>query len=536
MLVYANHITCCGVGAKEIIFKAIGVWTKEQLGFGLRPDQLKEDGNFNGERDGAPSRLRVVATNEEKPELYAWILTNADSAVRGRQWTTELGLKLTQGNKLELSCIVKTDELSTRIMEPVNASCPRVIGYIASNILQAQEAEFDDSVAGLDVKTVGQDHDSYRGLYAEIERQDRNRPLVLVSPDRDGNYLIDTQRLQHTLFGLAQVVVVSSGFNSYDMAGVLGQQWSAWDGAVNILHIPSSTDFVYSKLLLSDQIKEWGDTQHIRISNLLSWVTNNTNAHLQRERIRPEGVMQLALRRRLQIVQNKSGQLDVTQLMKELAQASQRQEETDNYFDELADGNAELENRIIELNDLLDKKEYETWSLKEQLTAKGASQASSFDADRLLNLVCQNASPSPADCLNTIQSLYGDKCVILDSAKDSAINMNCFVEGRRLLDMLRRLADEYRSKLIIGGDNKARTVFGKNEYAAKESETVMKNTEWKRARIFDYNGKLVEMFRHLKIGVGDDRTKTIRVHFYWDSAKQLIVIGYCGEHLPVASH
>ena len=84
---------------------------------------------------------------------------------------------------------------------------------------------------------------------------------------------------------------------------------------------------------------------------------------------------------------------------------------------------------------------------------------------------------------------------------------------------------------MAGGDIQARTVFGKNEYAAKESETVMANKAMKRQRTFTYEGQDVEMFRHLKIGVDDDVTRTIRVHFHWDSEKQKIVIGYCGKHL-----
>jgi hypothetical protein len=56
------------------------------------------------------------------------------------------------------------------------------------------------------------------------------------------------------------------------------------------------------------------------------------------------------------------------------------------------------------------------------------------------------------------------------------------------------------------------------------------------SRTFEYEGEQVEMFRHLKIGVDDDATKTIRVHFHWDAERERIVIAYCGEHLPVASH
>jgi hypothetical protein len=31
----------------------------------------------------------------------------------------------------------------------------------------------------------------------------------------------------------------------------------------------------------------------------------------------------------------------------------------------------------------------------------------------------------------------------------------------------------------------------------------------------------------------DNREVRIRVHFYWDSASLKIIIGHCGEHLPL---
>jgi hypothetical protein len=48
---------------------------------GLHPDQLRQDGEFNGYRGDMRSWLRVYATNEEEPELYAWVLKNPDETV-----------------------------------------------------------------------------------------------------------------------------------------------------------------------------------------------------------------------------------------------------------------------------------------------------------------------------------------------------------------------------------------------------------------------------------------------------------------------
>jgi hypothetical protein len=541
MLVYANHLSFEGAGAEEAIFKAIGGWLKEQLGFGLRPDQLKQDGEFNGYRGEMRSWLRVYATCEEEPELYAWVLKNPDEIVRGRQWITELGLKKYRGS-LELSCIVKTDEHSTLVASPVTASRPRVIGYVANNIQQAADADFGIAVCGVAVKSVGDDRDSYRGLLAEIERRERDCPIVLVSPTRDGEYLLNVTDLQQKLVGLGQVVQVSRDFNSYDMAEVVGQQRSAWSGAVNILYTPAQTGFVRNRLFLSDEIVGWGDTQHDRISQLLAWVTNNTNVMRLRKRVRPEGVTQLALRRRLQAVRASGEQMDVAQLREEVEKASRFVTEQSEWINTLEDGNAELETELSDIKERLDderenlkNQNFVIQSLKGQLDSAGGGRTSKVDAEVLLELTCSPDPPTPQECIGVIENVYGDKCVVLESAKESARDMERFEHGRRLLDMLRRLVTEYRSKLIEGGDNKARKVFGNNEYAAKESETVMGNQAMRRLRTFTYEGKQVEMFRHLKIGIEANVSKTIRVHFHWDSEHEKIVIGYCGEHLPVAS-
>jgi hypothetical protein len=417
-----------------------------------------------------------------------------------------------------------------------------MIRYVVNNVQQATDADFAGSVQGVAVKTVGQDRDSYRGLLAEIERRDRDGPIVLVSPTRDGEYLLNATHLQQTLIGLAQVVQVSRDFNSYEMVEELGQQRSAWGGAVNVLHMPTPAGFVRGRYFLSDAITGWGDTQHDRISQVLAWVTNNTNIPRLRKHIRPEGVMQLALRRRMQAARSKSEQMDAAQLRHELEEASKQAAEQAKYFDDLADENSELESSVSELNgnledarDELAKKDFTIQALKDQLARAGGGRTTSPNLEGLLDSACR-PNPSPLDCINIIEQVYGDKCIVLASAKNSAQEMDRFLYGRQLLDLMRRLVTDYRSKLTESGDNEARKVFGKNEYAAKESETVMANKAMQRSRTFDYDGEQVEMFRHLKIGVDDDVTKTIRVHFHWDADRERIVIGYCGEHLDVSSH
>lgn len=540
MLVYANHLSFQGAEAEAAVFKAVGGWLKEQLGFGLHPDQLKRDGEYDGYRGAVRSWLHIYATEGDEPRLYAWVLRFADENVFGRQWIVEAGVKAF-GETLELSCVVKTDESSTLVAEPVTASQPRLIRYVVNNVRQSMGASLGGAVAGVDIKRVGESVDSYRALLAEIERPERAFPIVLVSPTRDGEYLVGAQDLQERLVGLAQVVEVSRDFNSYDMADVLGQQRSAWGGAINVLQTPSRTGFVRARYFLADVIEGWGNT-HDRYAKILAWVTGNTNMLHLRQHVRPEGVMQLALRRKMQMARAQSERMDATELRQALEEASRQAVEQAKFFDEVVEENSRLETSVSELKDELEdardeigRKEFNIQALKDQLSRAGGGRTGAVDVETLLDLACRTDCPTPLECVNLIESLYGDRCVVLESAKGSAREMDRFVYGRQLLDMLKRLVTEYRDRLSEGGDNAARTVFGKNEYSAKESETVMSNKAMRRERTFDYEGEEVEMFRHLKIGVADDETKTIRVHFHWDAERKKIVIGYCGGHLTISS-
>lgn len=548
MLVYVQNLAFKGDGAKEAVLKGVGAWLKEQMGFGLHPDQLKTEGEHTGSRENPKtgtqtrSSLHIYAATGNEPELYAWVLKNGDDNVYGRRWTTELGVKCS-GGLCVFSCVLRTDEQSTLIDSPVSASIPRVIRYVVSNIREAGDATFDASVIGINPKTVGLERDSYRALLAEIEHASRKHPIVLVSPTRDGDYPVDVNRLQQSLFGLAQVVRVSEDFNRFEMEEVLGQRWSAWNGAINVLAAPSQTGRVWSRYFLTDEINGWGSNQHEKLTRLLAWVTNSTNIHRLSDSIRAEGVMQLALRRRLQSARTNSANMNAADLKKEIEEATKLVQKQAELIKTLEGDNAAMGTRASELQQNVDdlqqeakRRKYEITSLKSSLASAGNGRTTAFDADVLIKLACRADEPTPLECLDAIKMVYGDVCEVLTSAKNSAREVNRFAYGRRLLDLLKRLVTEYRTQLLSGGDSQARNVFGKNEYAAKESETVMGNKGMRRARSFPYNGEDVEMFRHLKIGVDDDALKTIRVHFHWDGSSEKIIIGYCGKHLPVASH
>lgn len=541
MIVYANHFLVNGQSAKEHILRAVGGWLKEQLGYGLHPDQVTAKGEYKGVKNNASSWLKILPANDGKQELLSWVLRNSDSSVKGRRWVTEIGLKVVD-QSVQVSCVVSTEETSTLVLDPVQASRPRLIRYIASNIESSSDSSFCNTVPGLMIKRVGASQESFRGLAFDIEDPARDYPIVLVSPDRDGLYLIQPEHLQQDLIGLAQVVKADPDSNTYLMEEILGRRWSAWGGAINILHMPTTNGYIRSRVFLSETILEWGDKQYDRISQILAWVTHNTNIPRLRKRIRPEGVMSLAIRQSIEEAKRNQDVLNEVQVREELRRLTQDADEQSQWVALLEDTNANLDQDNhqlrLELDDMqheLSKERSAVRSLKDQLRDSGTT-TSAVDGEQLIKMISRSDVPEPHECLELIEAVYGDRCEILDSAKQSAKEVNRFSQSRQLLDILIRLVESYRETIIRKGDSEARKVFGKNEFAAKESERVMKNNDLRRAREFLYRGESVGMYRHLKIGVADNSEQTIRIHFHWDHSSQKIIVGYCGKHLPVSSH
>ena len=141
--------------------------------------------------------------------------------------------------------------------------------------------------------------------------------------------------------------------------------------------------------------------------------------------------------------------------------------------------------------------------------------------------------PTPEESLLCVTELYGDRVQVLASAWSSAKKLDYFVNGRRLLSLLMRLATSYIDSMLIGGDGLARQVFTQSEFSSRESDPVMSSKSHARKRMCLYQSQQLTMQRHLKIGVSTDTKLSIRVYFDYLPNEKRVVIGWCGEHLPI---
>lgn len=538
MLVYANALQIIGHDAFNATAGAIHGWLSDQLGQKLSLAEILRSGQWKSNAARKSAWLQAYAATGEDPQMYAWRLKHIDDDVSGRQWLVEIGIKQERG-VVDFSCTVQTEEMSVLIAQPVAATRPRLIRYLLDNLESAVDARLVAGTPGVDLKVVGADRDSYRGLLADIERSERDYPIVLVSPDHEDAYLIGPPHLQGALLGLAQVVQVETGFNSWDMEEVLGRQFSAWDGAVNLIRSANRDGFVRSTFALSHEVEEWGATQGEREAAVLARVTHATNVPRLRKRIRPDGVARLAMVRRMAqqrkelLARTGSDQGMVGLLEEGLDELTEQNQQLRDELGAKEMTCAQLEDDRDRLDQELREERYKN---RQFMQRSSGGKVPIADPSLFLDLASRGDQPSPQECLEAIQQAYPSRVVILESAYDSARGHAHFDSGRRLLRLLKMLCTDYIDQMQAGGDNAARKCFTTDEYAATESERTQTNIDMRRRRTFAYADKQLEMYRHLRMGKADDERKSIRVYFEWLPDEKKVVIGHCGSHLPIISH
>lgn len=139
-------------------------------------------------------------------------------------------------------------------------------------------------------------------------------------------------------------------------------------------------------------------------------------------------------------------------------------------------------------------------------------------------------TPSLYQSLLALEAVFPTRIRVLPSAYQSAKSASGFRRRADALRLLAKLPTTYWDLIQQGGHEAVAGAIG-SSYAPTESESVRKNSVARKQRTFEYNGKSVEMLSHLKIGNKPSDYETLRVHFVWDDAEKIVIVGHCGRHL-----
>lgn len=487
--------------------------------------------------NSAVSRLNHISVETEKsiadyPFKASIRVTHGDAHVRGRQWSTEIGLRQDEpSHAIHCSVLLETKDVSTRVTEAVEVTRPLVVLQL---IERFGHPAFCPGQMGVLLLTANKVAD-FQHL---LESPERRHPIVVLSckGEAGGYYYVNPQDICSQTIGLADTYVIPADEDNWHIAKVLGRRHSTWNGAINILFpVINRADgpIIPNQLILPEMLDSLLADGRRLDTEVLAVITHHANLPNARNHLSPEKVQQSNLLYRVESARQeaaKTGTLDErVELLEELFSIqskdnSKLQAESEMLQQELSvkdDEARQLEFTVKNLEQNLAKAKMVS-SSKLDLTTK--------DLDFLRRAILQE--PTPELALQIVNLLFSDRLLVLKSAWESAQQSSEYRYGKRVFELLWLLATCYWEAVSRGvGDVDARKCFG-NAYAAKESETVMKNRSARAKRRFVLeDGQEIVMEKHLKNGVKDSIADTIRIHFEWLPDLNKIVIGHCGPHI-----
>lgn len=276
VLIYVNHFRLAEDVTRQTVVDAVTTWlTTDRNETGLSSKAL-----FLPDDLLLPSgaRLSIVAT-PSPPLLYSLTYTHSDPATRGRTWTTEIGMRYVDDHVTDLSVRLATQEVSTRARTPIRDPLPSVIRlWDAANI-------FSPDTPGSDVKLLD-DEWAAEGFQITVHAPDRKYACVVMSAAPSGGFPIDPEVVRRNVVGLAEVVKIPSGANTNRITDVMGKDFSAWTGAINIILAPrEGAPHARTVKLLPSEMATIADEGSGIVARILEVITDRSNPVLDHDHI-----------------------------------------------------------------------------------------------------------------------------------------------------------------------------------------------------------------------------------------------------------
>jgi hypothetical protein len=518
MLVYCSRLVVRESGPPKALLTAVADWLSRKSGRTITEDTLVDGFSI---RDGDRFAIECAACETSGDSRFGIQFRHPDIDYPGREWITDIGGK-SDGDTWRCSVTLGTSETSRYVPPVEQTTRPKVVRSIIERCI------IDSSTVGVSTRPLTlDDTDAFE---YQINDPDRSFPLVVVSCDRTGKFLVDPYRLTSLLTGIAEVVFIPPEVDTYRLGHLLTPAYSAYGGAVSIIwhrDRSHSTRLHTSKLIPETLLGMRASNKDLE-SELLAKICHRCNPANSRSSITFETVRRFAAQARLQAALSK-GEPDTELLALYENQEREQEAEIEALKRKLEETSDELTRVKDECEDLTQHNRALIQSFAAERQEKvGSGTGQGVTPSRVLQLLSERLTLER--CLDAIEALFPERVVVLASARSSARESAEFNNPYKALELMAKLCDDYWSALVEGSDQDAKMVLG-NSYAPNESETVRNNKRARDLRSFEYKGQQVEMMKHLKIGNKESVAMTWRLHFHWDSEDRKIVIGHCGKHL-----
>ena len=492
-------------------------------------------GKLNSQKQSTIVEVQVLpfADQSELPRIWVLKFQHKDSAHPARIWTAFFAIEFLNESMAEISITVTWHLFPGYVgVEPPlpKFSVPRIVKQLLEYDELAIKVGGQRIEADAKKLEVGQGRD----LYQKIISNDRSLPIILINI-KDWPDIIKPGVLQSLLLGSALVY----WYNDPSVHQELYYDWGKQ--AENFQCIPDSLRIYQLQVNISDA----NDSKRHRFFSLTDFVNN------------PETLMSLLVESVLRITGSRLGRggvqdfdsLDLIlqgeklQQLRQAASSVERSTEESAYIEALEEESYKFGRQVSELKTELDRYvEYQILYeesqnqlevLKDQFSdiSKNQKHLSELGkAQEELRDLLLKYPETLEDALSIISKLNKDRLVVLEDAFDSAKESD-FDDLSSAWELLMAMSTTLYDILFKGDEGnveksfKDRTNF---DLSMKDSKLLKENAKMMALRRKEYDGKTIEIIPHTKC---DSKGKHLRIHFYIDSQRKLLVIGHCGDHL-----
>lgn len=471
------------------------------------------------------------------PAAGLWSLdyTHPDDANDDRIWRSSIRLAALDGSPVEVHVVLSSGRAGHHLVPDLPSFIRR------PKIVQTLFNKYACGVNGWSLsklaRTVEEDeveNEIVRRLYS----RDRPVPVIVVAPDMDGNYAIDSAKLADVLAGLAEVCVLSDTEAAFTLTDYLGSALSVFDGGIRIYWPAMQTGDspfrhrLWTKSRLLELRDERRDLIH-EVSRQIMAISAGAAAQ--------DGPLWRKTREVLAKVHGKK-HMDAVRAAKAAADAANlvsAQTVTDlaERLEDLLERSREKDEIIASLEVQLREKDaafvqYEQQRAEEAEQASTRTLASSpLSIQRDLERI-----ETVADALTAAEEDFSILRV-WDSARKSAIESPAQpAHARRTYETLRALSlvGSAYMEAVAKGDryqlDQALAAAGAPKYAPKDSKTT--TSKYGHERTFTDNGRRYMFKRHFRFGQGS-RENCVQIYFEFDEQAKRIDVGYVGLHLTI---
>ncbi len=348
--------------------------------------------------------------------------------------------------------------------------------------------------------------------------KDRTLPIVMISPDVwSGAFLGDADKIMAKLLGFSHVAKLADKWAAFRLTEELGKPFSCYDGAVRV-YWPRMTlnDNPYDHFLyLPDTIRKKEANNESLEDDIFRLLCGISALRFV------EGETISAVRRVLASVERAA----IEDIKKKIESGTLEK----SILEE------DLLNALVQIDSLSSERD----NLKEQITSriKACIECRSYMVPAEVRP--EQSSPveakpefgSVSAALEKAKQDFTGPLLFLESADESA-RISVYKNPDRVYEVflaLYTVASEWTTKDGNLGQSWKQALRNLGFDVHQVSQTS--GTKWKSDYDFVYKGKSLLFSEHITIGAKQS-DKCCSIHWYRDDKNLVIVIGYCGEHLP----